>query len=152
VIRAALADERVASWGRYLNAVRGGDLVFVSGLVGYDAASNAVVKRPGDLSSPAAQRVAQAIKGLALQTHEQLAAAAQTQSIVDQLRLVLERLDSTLASLLKITVYLREMSEFPFVRRVLLSSLCDDPPAISVLAVDDLPLRDARLQIEAVAV
>jgi enamine deaminase RidA (YjgF/YER057c/UK114 family) len=152
VIRAAPADQRVASWGRYLNAVRGGDLVFVSGLVGYDAASNAVVKRPADLSSPAAQRVTQAIKGLALQTHEQLAAAAQTQSIVDQLRLVLERLDSTLASLLKITVYLREMSEFPFVSHVLLSSLGDDPPAISVLAVDDLPLRDARLQIEAVAV
>jgi hypothetical protein len=34
---------------------------------------------------------------------------------------------------------------------VLLESLGDHPPAITVLAVHDPPLRDARLQIEAVA-
>jgi enamine deaminase RidA (YjgF/YER057c/UK114 family) len=152
VIRPAPADERVASWGRYVNAVRGGDLVLVSGLVGYDPGSNAVVKQPSDLGSAAAQRVTQAMKGVEVQAHEQLAAAAQTQSIVDQLRIVLERLDSRLDSVLKITVYLRDMSEFPFVKQVLLASLGDDPPAITALAVHDLPLRDARLQIEAVAV
>jgi enamine deaminase RidA (YjgF/YER057c/UK114 family) len=43
------------------------------------------------------------------------------------------------------------MCDFPLVRNVLLSSLGNDPPAISVLAVSDLPLPEARLQIEAVA-
>jgi enamine deaminase RidA (YjgF/YER057c/UK114 family) len=38
------------------------------------------------------------------------------------------------------------------VRNVMRASLGDDPPAITAVAVHDLPLRDARLQIEAVAV
>jgi enamine deaminase RidA (YjgF/YER057c/UK114 family) len=151
-LRAAPADTRVASWGRYANAIRGGDLVFTSGLLGCDAGSNGMVQRSSDLSSGAAQRVRTAIRGLDVQTHGQLAAAAQTQSIVDQLGIVLKSVDSDLRSLLKVTVYLRDMADFPFIRNVLLASIADDPPAITALAVHDLPLRDARLQIEAVAV
>lgn len=151
-VQAAPADAGVASWGRYANAVRGGDLVFVAGLLGYDTASSAVVKRPSDLRSTAAQRVTKAIAGLEVHTEGQLAAAAQTQSIVEQLDIVLKSVESNLRSLLKITVYLRDMADFPFVRTVLLASMGDDPPAITVLAVHDLPLKEARLQIEAVAV
>jgi enamine deaminase RidA (YjgF/YER057c/UK114 family) len=131
--------------------VRGGDLVFVSGLLGYDSARARVVTRTTDLEVSAAERVTHALAGLQIQTHRQLAAAAQTQSILDQLRLVLQSVDSDLRSLLKITVYLRDMSDFPFVRQVLRAALANDPPAISVIAVQDLPLRDARVQIEAVA-
>ena len=152
VIRDAPGDTRVAPWGQYANAVRGGDLVFVSGLSGYDAGADRMVKRPSDLEAAAAQRVTQAIGGLELQTHEQLAAAAQTQSILEQLGAVLKSLDSDLSSLLKVTVYLRGMADFPFVRKVMLAALGDDPPAITALAVHDLPLREARLQIEAIAV
>src|SRR3982751_2105027 len=39
-VRAAPADARVASWGRHVNAARGGDLVFVSGLMGYATSKN----------------------------------------------------------------------------------------------------------------
>ncbi|HYC47375.1 MAG TPA: RidA family protein [Burkholderiales bacterium] len=150
--RASPADTQVASWGRYANAVRGGDLVFVSGLLGYDAASNRIVKRAADLGSSAAERVNKAIGGSDVQTAGQLAAAAQTQSILDQLARVLKSLDSNPGSLLKLTVYLREMSEFPYVKNVLLATLGENPPAISVLAVQDLPLKEARVQIEATAV
>jgi enamine deaminase RidA (YjgF/YER057c/UK114 family) len=38
------------------------------------------------------------------------------------------------------------------VRRVLIASLGDERPAITAVAVHDLPFREARLQIEAVAV
>ncbi len=150
-VRRAPAQPRVASWGRYVNAVRGGDLVFVSALLGYDAASDRMITRPSDLESTQEHEVAQAIRGMELQSHSQLAAAAQARHIVEQLRLVLQSLDAHLRSLLKITVYLRDMGDFPFVREVLLATLGDDPPAITVLAVHDLPLRDARLQLEAVA-
>jgi 2-iminobutanoate/2-iminopropanoate deaminase len=109
-----------------------------------------MVKRISDLNS--SQHVTRAIDGLDLQTHEQLAAAAQTASILDQLRLVLNSVDSDLRSLVKLTVYLRDMADFPFVRRVLIASLGDEPPAITAVAVHDLPFREARLQIEAVAV
>ncbi|MGZ5171806.1 MAG: RidA family protein [Burkholderiales bacterium] len=147
----ARRDDRVASWGRYADAVRGGDLVFVSGLLGYDVRSNRTINKASDLPASVAERVAHAIGGLEVRTREELAVAAQTQSIVEQLRIVLESLDSSLASLLKITVYLRDVSEFLFVKRVLLAALGDHPPAITALAVQDLPLRDARVQIEAVA-
>jgi enamine deaminase RidA (YjgF/YER057c/UK114 family) len=151
-VQAAPADARVASWGRHVNAVRGGDLVLVSGLMGYGSAAGRMVKTASDLESAAAQRVTRAISGIEMRTREQLAAAAQTHSIVDQLEIVLESLDSKLGSLLKITVYLRDMADFPFVHRVLLACLGDDPPAITAVAVHDLPLKDARVQIEAVAV
>ena len=151
-LRPAPANPGVASWGRYVNAVRGGDLVFVSGLLGYDAASSRMVYRPSDLASAAAQGVAQAIRGMQVRAHEQHAAAAQTQSILGQLQSVLLSLDSDLRSLLKVTVYLRDMADFPFVRQVMLASLGEDPPAITAVAVHDLPLKDARLQVEAVAV
>jgi 2-iminobutanoate/2-iminopropanoate deaminase len=65
---------------------------------------------------------------------------------------VLNSVDSDLRSLVKLTVYLRDMADFPFVRRVLIASLGDEPPAITAVAVHDLPFREARLQIEAVAV
>jgi enamine deaminase RidA (YjgF/YER057c/UK114 family) len=151
-VRAAPADPRVASWGRYVNAVRGGDLVFVSGLLGYDAASDRMVMRPSDLSSSQAREVLAAIGGMELGSPAQLAAAAQTREILEQMRHVLHSLDSGLASLLKISVYLRDMADFPVVRKVLLTALGDDPPAITALAVHDLPLKAARLQVEAVAV
>lgn len=151
-LRAAPAAARVASWGRHVNAVRGGDLVFVSGLMGYGTAAGSMVKAASDLESVSAQRVTKAISGLDVQARGQLAAAAQTQSILDQLEIVLKSLDSDLRSLLKITVYLRDVADFPFVRKVLLAALGDDPPAITATAVHDLPLKDARVQIEAVAV
>jgi enamine deaminase RidA (YjgF/YER057c/UK114 family) len=151
-VHPASGNAAVATWGRYANAVRGGDLICVSGLLGYDASANRLLKRAADLGSAAGQRVTEAVRGLEVQTHQQLAAAAQTQCILEQLGLVLESLDSALSSLLKITVYLRDFTDFPFVRRVLLGALGDDPPAITALAVHDLPLKEARLQIEAVAV
>ena len=76
----------------------------------------------------------------------------QTQSILDQLQTALSGCDSKLDALLKLTVYLRDMDDFPLVREILSSALSDDPPAITALAVADLPLREARVQIEAVAV
>ncbi|HET7595494.1 MAG TPA: RidA family protein, partial [Burkholderiales bacterium] len=87
-----------------------------------------------------------------IRTHEQLAAAVQAQSILDQMQAALSGCDSRLDTLLKLTVYLRDMADFPLVREILASALGDDPPAITALAVADLPLREARVQIEAVAV
>jgi len=151
-VRTAPPDARVASWGRHVNAARGGGLVYVSGLMGYAASAHRMISAASDLDSKAAQRVTGAIAGLEVRTREQLAAAAQTRSIVEQLEIVLKSLDSDLRSLLKITVYLRDIADFPFVRAVLLAELGDDPPAITVTTVHDLPLKGARLQIEAVAV
>ena len=144
-------DERVASWGLHASAVRGGDLVFVSALAGYDLAHGRMVLGPRDLAPASASCVAPAIAGLEAQTPGQIAAAVQTQVALDQLALVLHSLDTDLRSLVKLTVYVRDIGELPFVRNVLLARLGEDPPAITAIAVADLPLPDARVQFEAIA-
>ena len=150
-LRPAPVHARVARWGHHASVVRGGDLVYTAALLGYDPVRNKVVMEPANLERRSAETVHQAISGLCVTTRGQIAAAAQTQSILDQLAATLAALDSGLRDLLKITVYLRDMDEFEFVRRVLMHSLGADPPAISVLAVAELPLSQARVQIEAVA-
>ena len=142
----------VPRWGRYASAVRGGDLVLVSGLCGYDPVAGRMAMRPADLGKTAAERVTRTLAGREARSHGELAAAVQTQSVLEQLALVLKSLDSDLPSLLKLTVYLRDMADFPLVRGVLAAALGDDPPAITVLAAGDLPFAEARVQIEAVAV
>src|SRR3954468_24788604 len=54
-VRFAPADARVASWGRHANATRGGDLVFVSGLMGYATSKNRMIASPADLDSEPGQ-------------------------------------------------------------------------------------------------
>jgi len=150
-LQIAPADPRVACWGHNASAVRGADLVFTSALLGYDPVRRQMIMQPGDLDRSDADIVTKAIAGLPVTSREQLAAAAQTQCILGQLERTLSSLDSHIAKLLKITVYLRDMHEFAFVHRVLQAALGADPPAISVLAAADLPLAQARVQVEAVA-
>ena len=150
-VQAAPDDERVARWGHTASAVRGGDLIFTTALLGYDPAQGKIVLQPSDLDRPSAERVTKAIAGLRVTTRAQIAAAVQTGNVLDQLELTLNPLGSSLAGLLKITVYLRDMTDFAFVQRVLAARLSASPPAISALAVADLPLPQARIQIEAVA-
>ena len=151
-VRRAPENERIARWGHHANAVRGADLLYTCGLLGYDPLCGKMILDPDDLDARGAGIVKRAISGLSPTTAAQIAAAAQTQSILDQLELTLKQLDSSLADLAKITVYLRDMAELPFVRRVLEASLEADPPAITVLAVAALPFAQARVQIEAVAI
>lgn len=151
-VHAASEHVQVACWGHNASAVRGADLIFTSALLGYDPVRGCMVMDAGDLDRRSAAMVEQAIAGLPVTMRAQIAAAAQTQSILDQLAAALTQLDSGLSNLIKLTVYLRDMADLECVRRVLLAALGDDPPAISALAVADLPLAAARVEIEAVAV
>jgi len=139
-------------WAPYAKAARGGGLVFVSGMLGIVPSTHALAMSLADLPSTAERIVTKAISGLHVEIASQIAAAAQTWLAVDRIRAALEKLDSRLAALLKITVYLRDMRDFAFVHAVARAMLGDDPPAISALAVADLPLAAARVEIEAVAV
>jgi enamine deaminase RidA (YjgF/YER057c/UK114 family) len=145
------ASSRSVPWGHCASAVRGGDLVFTSALLGYDPGAGRVVTTISDLPSQSGARAESAVGGLGVQSQSQLAAAAQTAAIVDQLASVLGTVDSDLRRLLKITVYLCDMGDFEHVRRMLCAMLDTDPPAISVVAVSELPMRQARVQIEAIA-
>ncbi|MBK9715707.1 MAG: RidA family protein [Kouleothrix sp.] len=75
--------------------------------------------------------------------------AAQTRQVLTNLKGVLEAAGSSLAQVLKTTVFLADMGEFQAMNAVYAEFFSADPPARSTVQVSRLP-RDARVEIEAI--
>lgn len=116
-------DAAPAAAGPYSQAIRAGDLVFTAGQLGIDPAS-------GELTSDDVQ--AQAARALA------------------NLRAILEAAGSGMDRLVKVTVYLADIADWPAVNEVYAREVPQPFPARSAFAVRDLP-KGARVEIEAVA-
>jgi enamine deaminase RidA (YjgF/YER057c/UK114 family) len=141
----------VAAWGHHAVATRGGDLVFVSALLGYDVRRERMVLHPNELDAEDRSVAEDALREHAPQSTSEVVAAAQAVSVFGQLERALKATGSSLAETLKISVHLREMRDFTVVGAVARRIFGDNPPALAVMAVDDLPLPQARLQVEAFA-
>ena len=76
--------------------------------------------------------------------------AAQTERVLDNLKAVLEACGSSLDKVLKTTVYLRDMGEFPKMNEVYAKYFQANPPARATVEAARLP-RDVRVEIDAVA-
>lgn len=112
-----------AAVGPYSQGIRAGDLVFTAGQLGIDP-------RSGELAGDSvAQQAEQAIANL-----EAILAAA----------------GSGLGKLVKVTVFLADIADWPAVNEVYARLIPEPFPARSAFAVKDLP-RGARVEIEAVA-
>lgn len=109
--------------GPYSQAVVWQGLAFLSGQIPLDPATNQIVE--GDI-------------------------AAQTQRVLENLKAVLEACGSSLARVLKTTVYLKDMSEFPRMNEVYARYFPQNPPARATVGVARLP-RDVRVEIDALA-
>ena len=116
-------DAAPAAAGPYSQAIRAADLVFTAGQLGIDPAS-------GELVSDDVQ--AQAARALA------------------NLRAILEAAGSGMDRLVKVTVYLADIADWPAVNEVYAGEVPQPFPARSAFAVRDLP-KGARVEIEAVA-
>src|SRR5918999_5154387 len=112
-----------AAVGAYSQAIRAGDLVFTAGQLGIDPTS-------GDFN-------AQDVAGQAEQALANLAA-------------ILEAAGSGLDRLVKVTVFLADIADWPAVNEVYAGEVPQPFPARSAFAVRDLP-KGARVEIEAVA-
>lgn len=120
-IRSAAAPAPV---GPYSQAVRHGGLVYLSGQIPLDPASGKLV--PGEIE-------------------------AQTERVIANLRAVLEAANSSLARVLKTTVYLVDLSLFPRVNAVYAQHFRGQPcPARATVQVAALPLG-AAIEIDAIA-
>ena len=73
--------------------------------------------------------------------------AAETERVLTNLRAVLESAESSLADVVKTTVFLADMDEFAAMNEVYARHFPDPKPARSTVAVKRLP-RDARVEIE----
>jgi 2-iminobutanoate/2-iminopropanoate deaminase len=117
-------DDAPAAAGPYSQAIRAGELVFTAGQLGLDPAS-------GELVGP----------GVAEQAERAIANVAA----------VLAAAESGLDRLIKVTVFLAEIGDWPAVNEVYARLIPEPFPARSAFAVKDLP-KGARVEIEAVAV
>jgi len=118
-----LTSERIpAAVGPYSPAVRCGELILCSGQLGIDPQS-------GELA-----------KGLEAQARQALA----------NLAALLEDAGSGLAQVVKTTVYLQNMSQFPVLNEIYGEAFGSNRPARSTIEVAALPLG-AVVEIEAIA-
>jgi 2-iminobutanoate/2-iminopropanoate deaminase len=121
VITASKAPKAV---GPYSTAVRQNGFVFLSGQIPLDPESGQLVT--GSIEE-------------------------QTARVLDNVSLVLDGAGLTMADVVKTTVFLKDMGEFPRMNEVYAKYFPKDPPARSTVEVARLP-RDVQVEIEAIAV
>ena len=112
-----------AAIGPYAQAVRAGNLLFVSGQIPLDPVTGQMVT--GDIT-------------------------VQTERVLKNLAAILEAGGSDLARVLKTTVYLRDLEDFGKMNAVYAKFLGEDPPARATVQAARLP-RDAAVEIDLIA-
>lgn len=108
----------------YTDAVRAGDLLFVSGVVPTDAAGNVV---GGD------------------------DVAAQARRVFENIRLVLERAGTGFEHVVKVTVYLTDVNDRTLINPVRQEFFGVTRPASTLIEISRLAIPGAKLEIDAVA-
>jgi 2-iminobutanoate/2-iminopropanoate deaminase len=77
-------------------------------------------------------------------------AVAQTESVLENLKAIVESIGSSLDRAVKVTVYLKDMSDYAAMNEVYSRYFPSEPPARSTVAVARLP-RDVRVEIDLIA-
>jgi 2-iminobutanoate/2-iminopropanoate deaminase len=116
-------DSAPAAIGPYSQALRAGDLVYTSGQIPLDPESGDLIE--GDVQ-------------------------AQTERVIANLEAVLVAAGASLSTVLKTTVFLRDMNDFGAMNSVYERRFGDHRPARSTVQVARLP-RDCAVEIECVA-
>ncbi len=125
VLKKIIATQNApAALGPYSQAVRNGNILFLSGQLG-------LVPKTGEMAGADA--------------------AAQARQALENLRAVLEAAGATLGNVCKTTVFLKDMSDFQEFNSVYAEYFPAEYPARSCFAVAELP-KHARVEIEAIAV
>lgn len=109
--------------GPYSQAVVHNGIAYLSGQIPLDPTTNQLVE--GDI-------------------------AAQTERVLQNLKAVLEACGASLKSVLKTTVYLKDMGDFPKMNEVYGRYFAENPPARATVQAARLP-RDVSVEIDAIA-
>ncbi len=75
----------------------------------------------------------------------------QAERVLENLKAVLNACGSSLDRVLKATVYVKDMSDFPKINEVYARYFPSDPPARATVEVARLP-RDVKVEIDAIAI
>ncbi len=109
--------------GPYAQAVLAGGFLFLSGQIALDPVTSTLVS--GDV-------------------------AAQTERVLKNLEAILQAAGASLRQVVKTTVFLTDISDFPRMNEVYARFFPEEPPARSTVECTRLP-RDARVEIDALA-
>ena len=118
------SDAAPKAIGPYSQAVDLGDLVFLSGQIPLDPASGQIVGA-GDI-------------------------VAQTERVLQNMQGVLQAAGMTLSNVVRTTVFMIDLAEFPKMNEIYAKYFPQDPPARSTVQVAALP-RGSRVEIDAIA-
>jgi len=116
-------DKAPKAIGPYSQAVVYNGIAYLSGQIPLDPANNQLLE--GDV-------------------------AAQTERVLENLKAVLEACGASLQSVLKTTVFLKDMGDFPKMNEVYGRYFAANPPARSTVQAAKLP-RDVSVEIDAIA-
>ena len=117
------SDGAPAAIGPYSQAIRVGQLLFVSGQVALDPATGALVQ--GDVTT-------------------------QTHSVMRNLKSILEAAGTSLDDVVRTTVFLADLNDFSAMNDVYATYFTSPAPARSTIQVARLP-KDARAEIDLIA-
>lgn len=113
-----------AAIGPYSQAVQTGNILWLAGQIAIDPATNQV--RHGTIEE-------------------------ETKLVLDNLKAVVEAAGMTMANIVSVTVFLKDLDEFPRMNAVYATYFPTNPPARATVQVARLP-RDVKIEIAAVAV
>jgi 2-iminobutanoate/2-iminopropanoate deaminase len=116
-------DKAPQAIGPYSQAIRTESMVYTAGQIGLDPATMEIVS--GEVE-------------------------AETRQVLTNLKQVLEAANSGLNYVVKTTVFLRDMADFPKMNAVYAEFFPENPPARSTVAVAALP-KGVAVEIEAIA-
>ena len=109
--------------GPYSQAVKAGNLLFISGQIPLDPATGAVVE--GDVT-------------------------VQTRRVLDNVKAILTQAGADFSNVVKTTVFLKDMNDFVPMNRVYAEYYSENCPARSAVQVGRLP-KDVSVEIETIA-
>lgn len=113
-----------AAIGPYSQAVKAGNMIFTSGQLHINPENGELIK--GDIQK-------------------------QTKQCLENIKAILEEANATLEDVVKVTIFLTDISKFSLVNEVYSEYFCNHKPARSCVAVKDLP-AGGEVEIEAIAV
>ncbi len=116
-------EKAPAAIGPYSQAVKYGNLIFTSGALGLDPATGAFAE--GGIQ-------------------------AQTRQCLENLKAILEASGSNLGNVLKATVFIKDMNDFPKVNEIYGQYFTEKQPGRSCVEVARLP-KDGLVEIEVIA-
>jgi 2-iminobutanoate/2-iminopropanoate deaminase len=109
--------------GPYSQAVRFGNLLFLSGQIPIDPSTNELIR--GTVED-------------------------ECERILMNIKAILEEAESSIDNVLKVTIFLNDMEDFPKVNEVYKNFFSEEPPARTCIQAPKLPL-DARIEIDVIA-